>query len=236
MDNNIPNHVAIIMDGNGRWAQKRGLKRTKGHQKGAEALKKISEYVYDKKVKVLSVFAFSTENWKRDKEEVDYIMDLFIKAFKENFESVKKKGVKVVFSGLRTRLSDKVLKTMDDMAEETKNNTNGIFNICINYGGKDEIVEAAKKISSDVKEGNIDVTDITTESFDNYLFNNLPPIDLLIRTSGEYRISNFMLWEMAYAEMYFTNTLWPDFNEKEMDKALESYANRNRRFGAVEKK
>lgn len=230
------NHVAIIMDGNGRWAQKRGLKRTKGHQKGAETLKKISEYVYDKGINVLSVFAFSTENWKRDKEEVDYLMDLFLKAFKENFDVVKKKGVKVIFSGVKTRLNDKVIKAMNDMTEETKDNKNGIFNICINYGGQDEIIEATKKISNEVKDGTISVEDINTQLFKSYLFNDLPPIDLLIRTSGEYRISNFMLWQMAYSELYFTDVLWPDFDDKEMEKAIDSFMGRDRRFGGVNKK
>ena len=224
------------MDGNGRWAQKRGLKRTKGHQKGAEVLKRISEYVYDKKIKVLSVFAFSTENWKRDKEEVDYLMDLFLKAFKDNFDAVKKKGVKVVFSGLKDKLSDKVVKAMKKMSEETKNNNNGVFNICLNYGGQDEIVNASKKISEDVLNGNLSIDDINKDSFGKYLFNDLPPIDLLIRTSGEYRISNFMLWQMAYAELYFTDVLWPDFDEKQMDKAIEVFNNRDRRFGGVKKK
>ncbi len=236
MEQKMPNHVAIIMDGNGRWAQKRGLKRTKGHQKGAEVLKKISEYVYDKKIKVLSVFAFSTENWKRDKEEVDYLMDLFLKAFKDNFDAVKKKGVRVVFSGLKDKLSDKVVKAMEKMSEETKNNNNGVFNICLNYGGQDEIVNASKKISEDVLNGNLSIDDINKDSFGKYLFNDLPPIDLLIRTSGEYRISNFMLWQMAYAELYFTDVLWPDFDEKQMDKAIEVFNNRDRRFGGVKKK
>lgn len=236
MEQKMPNHVAIIMDGNGRWAQKRGLKRTKGHQKGAEVLKKISEYVYDKKIKVLSVFAFSTENWKRDKEEVDYLMDLFLKAFKDNFDAVKKKGVKIVFSGLKDKLSDKVVKAMEKMSEETKNNNNGVFNICLNYGGQDEIVNASKKISEDVLNGNLSIDDINKDSFGKYLFNDLPPIDLLIRTSGEYRISNFMLWQMAYAELYFTDVLWPDFDEKQMDKAIEVFNNRDRRFGGVKKK
>ena len=235
MNEVIPNHVAIIMDGNGRWAQNKGLKRTKGHQKGAEVLKKISEYVYDKKIKVLSVFAFSTENWKRDKEEVDYLMDLFIKAFKENFKIIKKKGVKVVFSGVKDRLSKKVIDTMDKMQDETKNNKNGIFNICLNYGGQDEIVEATKKISTLVKDDKLNINDIDKELFSKNLFNDLPPIDLLIRTSGEYRISNFMLWQMAYAELYFTDTLWPDFNEEEFDKALDSFNKRDRRFGGVKK-
>lgn len=235
MNENVPNHVAIIMDGNGRWAQNRGLKRTKGHQKGAEVLKKISEYVYDKKIKVLSVFAFSTENWKRDKEEIDYLMKLFIKAFKGNFNVIKEKGVKVVFSGLKNKLSKKVIDTMDKMQEETKNNKNGIFNICLNYGGQDEIIEATKKISALVKDNKIDVKDIDKELFSKNLFNDLPPIDLLIRTSGEYRISNFMLWQMAYAELYFTDTLWPDFNEEELDKALDAFNKRERRFGGVKK-
>lgn len=235
MELNIPNHVAIIMDGNGRWAQNRNYKRTKGHQMGAKVLKKISEYAFNKKVKVLSVFAFSTENWKRSKEEVDYIMNLFVSIFKENYESMKKRGVRVVFSGLRSKLSDKVLKLIDKMTLETKDNKNGIFNICINYGGQDEIVEATKKIASKVKEGIIDVNDINKEMYNDYMFNDLPPIDLMIRTSGEYRISNFMLWQMAYSELYFTDTLWPDFDEKEFDLALESFNKRDRRYGGVKK-
>lgn len=235
MNNKVPNHVAIIMDGNGRWAQKRGLKRTKGHQKGADVLKKISQYVYDKKIKVLSVFAFSTENWKRDKEEVDYLMDLFLKAFKINFESIKKKGIKVVFSGVKEKLSDKVIKAMDSMMKDTKDNKNGIFNICLNYGGQDEIVEATKKICEDVSENKLNISQINEEVFSKYLFNDLPPIDLMIRTSGEYRISNFMLWQLAYSELYFTDTLWPDFNEEEFDKAIDSFNKRDRRFGGVKK-
>ena len=236
MEYKVPSHVAIIMDGNGRWAKNRGLKRTNGHKKGAEALKKISEYVYDKHIKILSVFAFSTENWKRDKEEVDYLMDLFIKAFKENFEVVKKKNVKVIFSGVKEKLSDKVIKQMNKMMEDTKDNKNGIFNICLNYGGQDEIIEATKKISKEVLDGNIDIKDINKDMFNKYLFNDLPPIDLMIRTSGEYRISNFMLWQMAYSELYFTDTLWPDFDEKEFDKALDSYNKRDRRFSGVKEK
>ena len=231
----IPHHVAIIMDGNGRWAEKRGLKRTKGHQKGAETLKKISEYIFDKKVKILSVFAFSTENWKRDKEEVDYLMDLFLKSFKDNFDSLKKKGVKIIFSGVKYKLSDKVINAMDKMMKETENNANGIFNICLNYGGRIEIVEATKRICTDVLNNKISIDDITEECYNKYLFNDLEPIDLMIRTSGEYRLSNFMLWQMAYSELYFTNTLWPDFDEKEFDNALDVYNNRERRFGGIKK-
>ena len=231
----IPNHVAIIMDGNGRWAEKRGKKRTEGHKKGANALKKVSEYAFDKGIKVLSVFAFSTENWKRDKEEVDFLMNLFLKAFKENFDSVKKKGVKVVFSGLKDKLSKEVLDAMDEMTESTKDNKNGIFNICINYGGQDEIVEASKKISRDIIDGKIKEEDVNKEIFGKYMFNDLPPIDLLIRTSGEYRVSNFMLWQMAYSEMYFTNVYWPDFDDKCLEDAINSFNKRDRRFGGVKK-
>ncbi len=234
-DLKVPRHVAIIMDGNGRWAQQRGLKRTKGHQKGADTLKTISEYVYDKGVEVLSVFAFSTENWKRDKEEVDYLMNLFIKAFKENFEVIKKKNVKVIFSGLKDRLSKEVLKTMEKMEEETKNNNSGIFNICLNYGGQDEIVNATKRICEKVINNELDIDSLNKTSFEHYLFNELPPIDLVIRTSGEYRISNFMLWQMAYAELYFTDVLWPDFSKKDFDIAINSYTNRDRRFGGIKK-
>ena len=231
----IPHQVAISMDGNGRGAEQRGLKRTKGHQKGAETLKKISEYIFDKKVKILSVFAFSTENWKRDKEEVDYLMDLFLKSFKDNFDSLKKKGVKIIFSGVKYKLSDKVINAMNKMMKETENNANGIFNICLNYGGRIEIVEATKKICTDVLNNKISIDDITEECYNKYLFNDLEPIDLMIRTSGEYRLSNFMLWQMAYSELYFTNALWPDFDEKEFDNALDVYNNRERRFGGIKK-
>lgn len=236
VEEKVPNHVAIIMDGNGRWAQKQGLKRTKGHQKGADTLKKVCGYAYDKGIKVLSVFAFSTENWKRDKEEVDYLMKLFIKIFNDNFDFIKKKNVRVVFSGLREKISSKVQKAMDKIVDETKCNNDGVLNICLNYGGQSEIVEATKKISLDVKENNINIEDINEELFSKYLFNDLPPVDLLIRTSGEYRVSNFMLWQMAYSEFYFTDTLWPDFNEEELDKAIKSYNNRERRYGGINKK
>lgn len=235
IEKKVPNHVAIIMDGNGRWAQKIGLKRIKGHEKGAETLKKISEYAYDIGIKVLSVYAFSTENWKRDKEEIDFLMNLFLKSFKKNFNSVKKKGVKVVFSGINDKLSDNVIKAMKSMEEETKDNKSGIFNICLNYGGRSEITEASKKIALDVKNDTISINNINEELFSKYLFNDLPPIDLLIRTSGEYRISNFMLWQMAYSEFYFTDVLWPDFDEKELEKAIDSYSNRDRRYGNIKK-
>ena len=232
---NMPKSIAIIMDGNRRWAKAQGKPVSFGHKEGAKTLEKIVRYANKIGLEYITVYAFSTENWKRDKEEVDYLMDLFIKVFKDNFKSIKEKGVKIVFSGVKTKLNDKVLKEMKRMTEETKNNKNGVFNICLNYGGQDEIVEATKKIVSDVKEGKIKIDDINKDMYSSYLFNDLPPIDLMIRTSGEYRISNFMLWQMAYAELYFTDVLWPDFDEKELDKAIDSFNKRDRRFGGVKK-
>lgn len=228
MDNiKIPTHVGIILDGNGRWAKERGLKRTAGHLAGYKNLLKLSKYVLDKGTKYLSVFAFSTENFNRPQEEVDYLMDLFIKGFNEDRGYFKKENIRVVFSGRRNRLSDKVLAAMDKMEDETKDNTLGTLNICLNYGGRAEIVDAVNKIIKDNKK------DITEEDFKKYLYNDLPDIDYMIRTSGELRISNFMLWQISYAELYFPKCYFPDFNEKEYDKALEEFTKRDRRFGGL---
>ena len=227
MKNNVPGHVAIIMDGNGRWAVNRGLKRTKGHQKGAEVLKKISEYVYDKGIKVLSVFAFSTENFNRPKEEVDFLMNLFIKGFKKDSAFFNKENIKVVFSGRKEPLKKDVIEAMEYLSESTKNNTKGILNICLNYGGRSEIVDAVNHIIKD------NLKEVDEEVINNYLYNKLPDIDLLIRTSGEVRISNFMLWQLSYAELYFPKCYFPDFNQEEFDKALLEYTKRDRRFGSV---
>lgn len=228
MDNiKIPTHVGIILDGNGRWAKERGLKRTAGHLAGYKNLLKLSKYVLDKGTKYLSVFAFSTENFNRPQEEVDYLMDLFIKGFNEDRSYFKKENIRVVFSGRRNRLSDKVLAAMDKMEDETKDNTLGTLNICLNYGGRAEIVDAVNKIIKDNKK------DITEEDFKKYLYNDLPDIDYMIRTSGELRISNFMLWQISYAELYFPKCYFPDFNEKEYDKALEEFTKRDRRFGGL---
>ena len=228
MDNiKIPTHVGIILDGNGRWAKERGLKRTAGHLAGYKNLLKLSKYVLDKGTKYLSVFAFSTENFNRPQEEVDYLMDLFIKGFNEDRSYFKKENIRVVFSGRRNRLSDKVLAAMDKMEDETKDNTLGTLNICLNYGGRAEIVDAVNKI---IKDNN---KDITEEDFKKYLYNDLPDIDYMIRTSGELRISNFMLWQISYAELYFPKCYFPDFNEKEYDKALEEFTKRDRRFGGL---
>lgn len=227
----IPYHVGIILDGNGRWATERGLKRSEGHKAGFETLKILSKHVFTRGVKVLSVFAFSTENFNRTKDEVDYLMNLFLKGFKSSIKEFNKNNIKVVFSGRKEPLSDKVYKSMKSLEKETLNNTGGILNICLNYGGQTEIVDTTKKLINDVLDGKLKTEDITPEIFMKNLYNDLPPMDFLIRTSGEIRISNFMLFSLAYAEMYFPNTYFPDFKEDEFDKALEEYTKRDRRFG-----
>ena len=226
-----PYHVGIILDGNGRWATERGLKRSEGHKAGFETLKILSKHVFTRGVKVLSVFAFSTENFNRTKDEVDYLMNLFLKGFKSSIKEFNKNNIKVVFSGRKEPLSDKVYKSMKSLEKETLNNTGGILNICLNYGGQTEIVDTTKKLINDVLDGKLKTEDITQEIFMKNLYNDLPPMDFLIRTSGEIRVSNFMLFSLAYAEMYFPLTYFPDFKEDEFDKALEEYTKRDRRFG-----
>lgn len=228
---NIPNHVAIILDGNRRWAKKRGMKPQEGHYKGFTNLENLVDYVFSKGVKILSVYAFSTENFSRAKDEVDYLMDLFAVAFKKYFEKQNKKNVKIVFSGRREPLPEKVLKMIDEVTEKTKDNTGPIFNICVNYGGRPEIVDTTKKICEMVKNGEISIDDIDEDLFTKNLYQDLPAIDLMIRTSGELRLSNFLLWQNAYAEFYFPEIEFPGFDEKEFDKALEVFDKRNRRFG-----
>ena len=217
----IPNHVAIILDGNGRWAKEKGKKRTEGHKEGYKNLKSISRYILNNGTKVLSVFAFSTENFKRPKEEVDFLMDLFVDGFNKDAGYFKKENIKVVFSGRKD-----VLDAMEKITETTKDNTLGTLNICLNYGGRAEIVDAVNKVVSVGKT-------ITEETFSKHLYNDLPDIDLMIRTSGEIRISNFMLWQLSYAELYFPNCYFPDFNEQEYDKAILEYTKRDRRFGSL---
>ena len=230
----IPNHVAIILDGNGRWAKAKGLSRSKGHEAGFENLKQLSEYVFSKGTKVLSVYAFSTENFKRSKVEVDFLMNLFAVKFKEYYNQLKEKNIKIVFSGLKEHpLPDSVIKTMIEAETLTKDNTGGIFNICINYGGRSEIIEATKKIATKVLNNELNIEDITEENYSKYLFVDLPDVDLMIRTSGEQRISNFLLWQNSYAEFYFPQVGFPDFNEEEYDKALLEFTKRDRRFGSI---
>lgn len=225
----MPKHVGIIMDGNGRWAKQRLLPRSMGHKAGSDNLRKLCHHIFDRGVEVLSVYAFSTENFKRDQKEVDYLMNLFVSKFQEELEEFKQHNIRVVFSGRKEPLNDDVLNAMQTISEATKNNTKGIFNICLNYGGQYEIVDAIKKIV----EEKIDVSNLTPEELQHYLYQDLPPIDLLIRTSGEYRLSNFMMYQASYAEFYFTDTYFPDFDEVEFDKAIDAFYNRDRRFGGV---
>lgn len=227
----IPKHVGIIMDGNGRWAKMRGRKRSFGHLEGSKTLENIALYAIECGVQVLSVYAFSTDNFKRSKEEVDYLMDLFITMFNKKMKKIKDNDIKVIFSGRREPLREDVLASMDKIVEKTKKNKRGILNICLNYGGQEEIVDATKKIVELVNNGELNINEIDKNNFYRYLYNNLPPLDLLIRTSGEYRLSNFMPYQSTYSEFYFTDTLFPDFNNQEFDRAVESYNKRDRRFG-----
>ena len=230
-DLKIPTHVAIIVDGNGRWAQERGLSRLKGHDAGFENLKKIGKYILSKDVKILSLYVFSTENFKRDKKEVDHLMDLFVLMFKKDKNFFMKNNIKVIFSGRDNPLPKKVIEARDKLTSLTKNNTGGILNICLNYGGRAEIIDATKKIIKD----NINIEDINEELFSKYLYQDLPDVDLMIRTSGELRLSNFLLWQNSYAEFYFPKTYFPDFTEKDFDDAILIYNKRDRRYGGIKK-
>lgn len=226
-------HVAIIMDGNGRWAKQRGLNRSIGHKEGSKTLEKLCLHIASQDIPYLSVFAFSTENFKRSKEEVDFLMNLFVEMFQKRFKELHEKGIKIIFSGRREPLRQDVLDSMDEITERTQNNAGLVLNICLNYGGHSEIVDATKEICQKVMDGQVNVDDINEEMFNSSLYQDLPPIDLLIRTSGEYRISNYMLWQLSYSELYFTNVLFPDFDEKEFDKAVLEYYQRDRKFGGV---
>lgn len=228
-DLKVPNHVAIIVDGNGRWAKERGLSRSMGHNAGFENLKDLAEYIFSKGISVLSVYAFSTENFKRSSEEVDHLMNLAVKMFDRDKKYFMDNNIKVVFSGRDEPLPRQVIETRDRLVDMTKDNTGGIFNICLNYGGRAEIVDAAKKM---INEG-INVNDITEDSFRKYLYQDLPDVDLLIRTSGEIRLSNFLLWQLSYAEFYFTPIKFPAFTRSDFDDAIIEYTRRDRRFGGI---
>ena len=227
----IPNHVGIIMDGNGRWAERRGLSRSAGHKEGAETLKKICLYAESLGVKYLSIYAFSTENFKRSKAEVDFLMNLFIEKFTKEFQEIIDHEVKVVFSGRRSPLSKKVLDAMDQLTRRTENNTSLVLNVCLNYGGQIEILDMVKKISEQVLNHKISLDDITLDTVSSHLYQDLPPLDFIIRTSGELRLSNFMLYQASYAELYFPKTLFPDFLENEFMEAIVEFNKRIRKFG-----
>ena len=230
----IPNHVGFIVDGNGRWAKERGKKRSEGHLAGFVNLKKIIKYVFSKKIKYLSAYLFSTENFKRNEQEVNFIMNLFTSKLNDILKLCHDEKIRVVFSGRRNNLSKKVLNTMVKIEKDTLDYDGKIFNICFNYGGRAEIIDASKKIAYDYFDGKLNLDDLDENMFNNYLYQDLPPIDLMIRTSGEERLSNFMLWQCSYAEFYFPKVFFPDFNEEEFDKAILEYTSRDRRFGCID--
>ena len=230
----LPRHIAIIMDGNGRWAQKRGLPRTAGHAAGAETFRTIATYCRDIGLDYLTIYALSTENWKRSKEEISAIMGLLEKYLLEAIDTMARDKIRLAFFGDLSPLSGK-LRTLCQETEEISTHYSGFqTNVCLNYGGRDEIVRAARAFALDCAAGRADPNHLTEEAFCGYLYSRgLPDPDLIIRPSGEIRISNFLLWQSAYSEYYFTDVLWPDFTPAELDKAILSYQKRSRRFGGV---
>ena len=225
----LPRHIAIIMDGNGRWAKRRGMPRTAGHAAGAETFRRIATYCKNIGIEYLTVYAFSTENWSRSQEEVSAIMSLLKKYLHEAVDTMERDGVRLHFFGDTSVLSQE-LRELIEKTEKISERIDGMqANICLNYGGRDEIIHAAKAWAEDAER-----PELTEEIFSRYLYSaGVPDPELIIRPSGEQRISNFLLWQSAYAEFYFTDTLWPDFSEKDLDKALEAFKLRDRRFGGV---
>lgn len=222
---NVPNHIAIIMDGNGRWAKNQNKPRVFGHKAGANTLRKIMEYCNKIGVTYLTVYAFSTENWKRSQEEVDALMFLFKSYIKSERENLLKNKIRFMVSGREEGVNPSLMEAIKELEEATSKDYEMTLNIAFNYGGRAEITDAVNKI---LKEGK---TSITEEEFSKYLYNDIPDPDFVIRTSGEFRISNFLLWQIAYSEIYITDKYWPDFDELEMEKAILSYSKRERRFG-----
>ena len=233
-DLNLPSHIGIIMDGNGRWAKKRGLPRKAGHRQGAKTFRTITRYCSDIGIKYLTVYAFSTENWKRPQEEVDALMSLFKSYLNEALEDFKDDSIVVKFIGDKSGFNDELRELMIENEESSKDRDGMVLNIAMNYGSRDEIVRAVRNISEDVRNGKISSDDITENLFSNYLYTaGQPDPDLIIRPSGEYRISNFLLWQSAYTEFVIMNKLWPDFQKSDLDEALKIYSSRNRIYGGV---
>ena len=233
----VPQHIAIIMDGNGRWAKEQGKIRTFGHSAGAQTLRSIVKIANQVGVKVLSVYAFSTENWKRPVTEVNFIMKLLSTYLTAELDELNEYNVKMRFMGSREGLPVAVQKKMDHALEITKNNTGIILNVAINYGGQDEIIRAVRNIAELAKEGKLDPAAINKETIEDNLYSSqLPPPDLLIRTGGDLRVSNFMLWQIAYAEIWTCKTYWPAFTQEEFLEAIKSFQGRDRRYGGLNKK
>ncbi len=228
----VPNHIAVIMDGNGRWAKKRGLLRVLGHEKGAKAVQETIEAAGKTGVGYLTLYAFSTENWNRPKSEVDKLMNLLVSSLKKEFKTLHKNGIQLNVIGNIEDLPSKAQKELQEVIEKTKNNNKLTLTLALSYGSRDEIVKTVREIAHKVKNNIISLENIDDSIINEHLYTqNLPDVDLLIRTSGEQRISNFLLWQIAYAELYFTDILWPDFKKEDLYKAILNYQNRERRFG-----
>ena len=231
-----PQHIAIIMDGNGRWAKKRGLPRTAGHAAGAETFRRIATYCRSIGVKYLTVYAFSTENWKRSREEVECIMALVEKYLHEAIDEMEQDHIRLKVLGDLSRISPELRALIERTAEISTHYDGFQANVCINYGGRDEIVHAARRFAAQCAAGEKKPEELTEEAFGGLLYTaGIPDPELIIRPSGEERVSNFLLWQSAYAEYYFTDVLWPDFDERELDRAIAAYQKRDRRFGGVKK-
>ncbi len=234
----LPVHVGVIMDGNGRWAKKRGLPRKIGHREGAQTFRTITRHAKNLGVKFFTVYAFSTENWKRPADEVEAIMDLFEKYLDEVRDFIEE-NIRICFIGDRSMLREGLQKKMRSVEEDSRDFSAMTLLIAINYGGRDEIAHAAKAIAQKAISGEINADEITVDTVEKYLYTSdldgdtAPPVDLIIRPSGEQRLSNFMIWQAAYAEFYYTNILWPDFRPEDLEKAIIAYSDRNRRFGGV---
>lgn len=230
----IPAHIAIILDGNGRWAKAKGMPRNYGHAQGSKNVERICEEAYRIGVKYLTVYAFSTENWNRPKDEVDALMKLLRNYMKTCLKTAAKNDMKVRVIGDKTGLDEDIRNRIAELEEATKDNGGLNFQIALNYGSRDEIVRAVRKVSEDVKEGKVKPEDIDEKMFETYLdTHGIPDPDLMIRTSGELRLSNYLLWQLAYTEFYFTAIPWPDFTKEELSKAIEQYNRRDRRYGGV---
>ena len=228
----LPRHVAVILDGNGRWAARRGVPRAMGHKAGCETLEKMVEAAARMGLEYFTVYGFSTENWKRSEEEVGALMNLFRYYMVRIIKIANDNNVRVRMIGEKSRFAPDIIDGIDRMVESTKNNTGLTFVVAINYGGRDEIVRAARKLVQDYRVNGLDVSNITEASFAGYLDTaDIPDPDLMIRTSGELRLSNYLLWQLAYTELYVTDCLWPDFNQEELEKAIAAYNQRERRFG-----
>lgn len=228
----VPNHLGFIVDGNRRWAKEHGLPSSEGHRRGYEVLKKMAYACKDRGIKYLSAYIFSIENWGRSVDEVDYLMKLFLMAFRNDVKKLVADGFKIIFLGRRDRVSQEILDIINETEKMSADNTDAVLALHFNYGGHAEIIDAAKHLAADVKSGRVDLADVSDENFSQYLYHpELPEIDLMVRTSGEKRVSGFSLWRIAYSELMFLDKKWPDMTEADIDNIIAEYSRRNRRFG-----